>query len=51
MPAQHRLGFDDQQGCLPGLDSAGEENDEAALGRSERRAFDRTVEDDELRAT
>jgi hypothetical protein len=50
MPAQHCLRLDDEQRLLPSLQLAREEDEEPALGGREVRAFDRTVEDDELLA-
>ncbi len=48
MPAQHRLGFDDQQCILPTLDTTGEEDKETAISTREARAFDGAGEDEEL---
>ena len=51
MPAHHGLGLDNEQRVLPMLDLAGKEDEEAALDGCEAWTFDRTVEDDALRAT
>ena len=50
MPPEHCLGFDDQQGVLPAVQSADEEDKEHTIDPREARAFDRPVEDDELLA-
>ena len=50
MPAQNRLEFDDDQGILPVLDRAREQDEARAIGGGEARPFDRAVEDDELLA-
>ena len=46
--AKERLGFDDQQGILPGSQATGEEDKETAIDAGEARAFDRAREHDEL---
>ena len=50
MPAPPRFWFDAQQGILPAVQSADEEDKEHTIDPREARAFDRPVEDDELLA-
>lgn len=48
MPAQNGLGLDDEEGIFPGLQATGKQDDKRAIGAGELRAFDRTIEDDQL---
>ena len=50
MPAQHGLRLDDQEHLLPAPESAGKEDEEAAIGAGEVRTLDGTIEHDELLA-
>ena len=50
MPAQDRLGLDDDQGIFPVLDRAREQDQARTIGGGEARPFDRAVEDDVLLA-
>lgn len=44
MPAQERVGFEDQQGVFPMLDATGEENKPKALGLGEVGHLNLTVD-------
>jgi hypothetical protein len=50
MPAQERIGLEDEEGFLPGPDPAGEEDEPKAIGWGEPRLPNLAVEDDELLA-
>jgi hypothetical protein len=51
MPAQERIGLEDEEGFLPSLDPAGEEEDKPeAIGWCEAWLVNLAVEDDELLA-
>ncbi len=50
MPTQDCLGFDNEEGLVPVLESAGEQDEETTLGSCEVWTFDRAVKDDELLA-
>jgi hypothetical protein len=50
MPAQERIGFEDEEALLPTPDPAGEENEPKAIGWGEPRLPNLAVEDDELLA-
>src|SRR3954454_1537911 len=48
MPAQDRLWLDDKQRILPGLEVAGQQDEERAIRACEARPLDRAVEHDQL---
>jgi len=50
MPAQERIGLDDEEALLPSPDPAGEEDEPKAIGWGEPWLVDLTVKDDELQA-
>jgi hypothetical protein len=50
MPAKQRIGLEDEEGFLPALDPAGEEDEPEAIGWGESWLVDLAVEDDELLA-
>jgi hypothetical protein len=50
MPAQERIGLEDEEGFLPGPDPAGEEDEPEAIGWGEPWPVNLAVEDDELLA-
>jgi hypothetical protein len=50
MPAQERIGIEDEDGFLPTPDPAGEEDEPEAIGWCEAWHADLAVEDDELLA-
>jgi hypothetical protein len=50
MPAQERIGLEDEEGFLPGPDPAGEEHEPKAIGWGEAWPATLAVEDDELLA-
>jgi hypothetical protein len=50
MPAQKRIGPEDEEGLLPTPDPAGEENEPEAIGWSESWLVNLAVKDDELHA-
>jgi len=50
MPAQERIGIEDEDGFLPTPDPAGEEDEPRAIGWGEAGLVDLAVEDDELQA-
>jgi len=50
MPAQERVGLDDQQGLLPGPDATSEQHQERPIGRGAARALGAAPQDEELLA-
>jgi len=50
MPAQERIGLDDEEALLPSPDPAGEEDEPEAIGWGEAWLVNLAVEDDELLA-
>jgi len=50
MPAQERIGLDDEEGFPPSADPAGEEDEPEAVGWGEARPADLAMEEDELLA-
>lgn len=50
MPAENRLRLDDEQGLVPTLQPAREQNDARPISLRQARSFDRAVEHDELLA-
>ena len=51
MPAQDRLGFDDEERFTPALQSAREQDEQRTVCTRQARSLDRALEDNELRAT
>ena len=50
MPAQHRLGLDDEQRLLPASESTRKEDEEATIDRCKVRSLHLPIEHDELLA-
>ena len=50
MPVKQCLGFDDQQGLSPSVQSTGQQDKQAAIPRSQGRTFRLATENDELLA-
>jgi hypothetical protein len=48
MPAQERLGLDDQEGMAPGAEATGEQHQEGAIRAREQWSFDAAAQHDEL---
>jgi hypothetical protein len=48
MPAEQRVGLDDDEGVPPGADSAGEQHQERAVGRRHGRALHAAAQHDHL---